>query len=57
MTFRKLDLFPSSGEGGEKKPNQLGTLEKANLNQSINQIKHLLNNIAQCTLVAWANKR
>jgi hypothetical protein len=23
-TFRKLDLFPSSGEGGEKTPTQLG---------------------------------
>jgi hypothetical protein len=26
MTFRKLDLFPSSGEGGEKTPTQLGPL-------------------------------
>jgi hypothetical protein len=31
-TFRKLDLFPSSGEGGEKTPTQLGPLERANLN-------------------------
>jgi hypothetical protein len=31
-TFRKLDLFPSSGEGGEKTPTQLGPLKRANLN-------------------------
>jgi hypothetical protein len=31
-TFRKLDLFPSSGEGGEKILTQLGPLERANLN-------------------------
>jgi hypothetical protein len=30
-TFRKLDLFPSSGEWGEKTPTQLGPLERANL--------------------------
>jgi hypothetical protein len=31
-TFRKLDLFPSSGgEVGEKTPTQLGPLERANL--------------------------
>jgi hypothetical protein len=30
MMFRKLDLFPSSGEGGEKTPTQLGPLERAN---------------------------
>jgi hypothetical protein len=30
--FRKLDLFPSSGEGG-KATTQLGPLETANLNQ------------------------
>jgi hypothetical protein len=29
--FRKLDLFPSSGQGG-KTPSQLGPLERANLN-------------------------
>jgi hypothetical protein len=29
-TFRKLDLFPSSGERGET-PTQLGPLERANL--------------------------
>jgi hypothetical protein len=28
MMFRKLDLFPSSGEGGEKTPTQLGPLER-----------------------------
>jgi hypothetical protein len=33
MTFRKLDLFPSSGEGGGE-DNQLGPLERANLNHS-----------------------
>jgi hypothetical protein len=32
MMFQKLDLFPSSGEGGEKTPTQLGPLERANLN-------------------------
>jgi hypothetical protein len=31
-TFRKLDLFPSSGEG-EKTPTLLGPLERANLNR------------------------
>jgi hypothetical protein len=31
-TFRKLDLFPSSGEGRET-PTLLGPLERANLNQ------------------------
>jgi hypothetical protein len=33
-TFRKLDLFPSSGEGGggEKTPTQLFPLERAHLN-------------------------
>jgi hypothetical protein len=32
-TFRKLDLFPSSDEGGgENTPAQLGPLERANLN-------------------------
>jgi hypothetical protein len=30
-TFRKLDLFPSSGEGGGE-DTQLGPLERANLN-------------------------
>jgi hypothetical protein len=34
MTFRKLDLFPSSGERGKKTPTQLGPLERANLNHS-----------------------
>jgi hypothetical protein len=33
MTFRKLDLFPSSGERGEKTPIQLGPLERANLGE------------------------
>jgi hypothetical protein len=28
-----MDLFPSSGEKGEKTPTQLGPLERANLNQ------------------------
>jgi hypothetical protein len=32
-TFRKLDLFPSSGEVG-KVPTQVGPLERANLNHS-----------------------
>jgi hypothetical protein len=30
-TFRKLDLFPSTGQEG-KTPSQLGPLERANLN-------------------------
>jgi hypothetical protein len=35
-TFRKLDLFPSSGEGwGEKTSTQLGPSERANLSLSI----------------------
>jgi hypothetical protein len=29
LTFQKLDLFPSSGEGG-KTPTQLGPLKRAN---------------------------
>jgi hypothetical protein len=28
-TFQKLDLFPSSGEGEEKTPTQLGSLERS----------------------------
>jgi hypothetical protein len=32
MTFRKMDLFPSSGDGGKTRT-QLGPLERANLNQ------------------------
>jgi hypothetical protein len=47
-TFRKLDLFPSSGEGGEKALTQLGPLERANLNSvmeivqknSVNSVQH-----------------
>jgi hypothetical protein len=35
-TFRKLDLFPSSGEGGEKTPTQLGPLERVNHNHRHN---------------------
>jgi hypothetical protein len=31
-TFRKLDLFPSSGEGEVKTPTQFVPLERANLN-------------------------
>jgi hypothetical protein len=30
--FRKLDMFPSSGEGEEKTSTELGPLERANLN-------------------------
>jgi hypothetical protein len=50
-TFRKLDLFPSSGEGGEKTPTQLSPLERANLNHWTNPgpwktpYKHLTTNI------------
>jgi hypothetical protein len=32
MTFQKLDLFPSSGEDGQKIPAQLGPSERVNLN-------------------------
>jgi hypothetical protein len=38
QTFRKLDLFPSSGEGEEKTPPQLGPLEIANLNQTFRKL-------------------
>jgi hypothetical protein len=31
-TFRKLDLLPSSGEGGGETPTVLGPLDRANLN-------------------------
>jgi hypothetical protein len=34
-TFRKLDLFPSSGEEGGKTPIQLGLSEIANLKQVV----------------------
>jgi hypothetical protein len=30
-TFRKLDLFPSPGQGGGETPSQLGPLERGNL--------------------------
>jgi hypothetical protein len=39
-TFRKLDLFPSSGEG--KKPTQLGPLEIANLNYWTTLVRYSL---------------
>jgi hypothetical protein len=35
-TFRKLDLFPSSGEEGDRTP--LGPLERANLNHWSSEI-------------------
>jgi hypothetical protein len=34
-TFRKLDLFPSSGEKEEKAPTQFDTLGGVNLNQVV----------------------
>jgi hypothetical protein len=34
-TFRKLDLFPSSGEGGKKTRTQLGPLERVNPNHNL----------------------
>jgi hypothetical protein len=37
--FRKLDLFPSSGEGGEKTPTQLGSLKRANFNHWTTSVK------------------
>jgi hypothetical protein len=39
-TFRKLDLFPTSGEGGA--PTLLGTLEKAYLNHRRCQTRHFV---------------
>jgi hypothetical protein len=36
MTFRKLDLFPSSGEG--RTPTLLGPLERANLNHWVSPL-------------------
>jgi hypothetical protein len=38
-TFRKLDLFPSSGEDEEKTPTQLGPLEKVQKNP-VNSVQH-----------------
>jgi hypothetical protein len=35
-TFRKLDLFPSSGERDRETPTLLGPLERANLNHGSN---------------------
>jgi hypothetical protein len=34
MTFWKLNLFPSSGEGWQKTLNQLGSIERGDLNQN-----------------------
>jgi hypothetical protein len=34
-TFRKLDLFPSSGEGGGEDISSVGLLRKTNLNHWI----------------------
>jgi hypothetical protein len=39
--FRKLDLFPSSGQGGERTPRQLGPFESANL--------------THCTQLTWCS--
>jgi hypothetical protein len=36
--FRKLDLFPSSGEGGGETPTLLDPLERANLNHWMNPV-------------------
>jgi hypothetical protein len=41
-TFRKLDLFPSWGEGGEKTPIQLGPLERANLNHHRSSFRNVV---------------
>jgi hypothetical protein len=43
-TFRKLCLFPSSGEGVKNTPTQLGPLEKANLNHWTIEIEVLIFN-------------
>jgi hypothetical protein len=37
-TFRKLDLFPSSGAAGENTPTPMGPLEKPNLNHWPNRV-------------------
>jgi hypothetical protein len=39
ITFRKLDLFPSSSEEAGKTPIQLGPLERANLNHWITPVR------------------
>jgi hypothetical protein len=41
--FRKLDLFPSSGEGRGKTPTLLGPLETANLNHNHNFVMKMMN--------------
>jgi hypothetical protein len=38
--FKKLDLFPSSGQGEGLVPSQLGPLERANLNHWTTQVKN-----------------
>jgi hypothetical protein len=37
-TFRKLDLLPSSGEGGRGTPTLLGPLDRANFNHWTNVV-------------------
>jgi hypothetical protein len=41
--FRKLDLFPSSDEGGEDTYSQLGRLEIYNLSQLVRTVNHIHN--------------
>jgi hypothetical protein len=43
-TFRKLDLFPSSGRGA-RTPSQLGPLERANLRHWTTEVKNDYSNI------------
>jgi hypothetical protein len=68
MTFRKLDLFPSSGEGG-KTPTLLSHLERANVNhwsvihhrqnplESIYDDHHHSMDAKHCLFVKMINKR
>jgi hypothetical protein len=43
--FQKPDMFPPSGEGGEKTPTQLGPLERANLNHWIAPVRYSFRNV------------
>jgi hypothetical protein len=54
--FRKLDLFPSSGEGGggKKTPTQLGPLERANLTYWTAPVRFTqLFNHLRCRIILW----
>jgi hypothetical protein len=60
MTFRKLDLFLSSGEGGGEDTSQLGPLERANLNYWIEWSRLALSNgpnWVSVFLLTWGQKQ